>query len=128
MKKVSPTYSLRKQIQEKETEFFFEEAKLKEQFLLAASSIKPANLVKNIFSSSEKETHFIDSVVGMTAGYLAKKVVFRSSQNPLVNLAGGIFQLGISNLVSNNPQVVKLLGELLLNKIFRKKKTEEVRK
>lgn len=123
MQKTDATYLLYEKIQQKEAELAVEKLFLKAQFKVTMESMKPINIIKSTLSSSDLKEKAVDAVIGMTVGYLAKKVMVRSSQNPLLKLAGAILQIGVTSLVTKNPKEIKSIGETILKKIFGKKET-----
>lgn len=102
-----------------------EEIMLKEQFHLTYESIKPINIVKNIFKkateSQEIKENILNTSVGLTAGYLSKILFERVANSPLKKLVGSAVMFSVKNAVANNPEVVKLLANGFLKMISSKK-------
>src|ERR1700748_2937301 len=95
---------------------------LKEQFRNVHESIKPINLIKNAFhemtSSPEVKGSLIDNAIGLTTGFLSKKLLFGSSINPVRNILGNLLQHAVSNVVANHADGIKSKGANLLLKLF----------
>ena len=88
--------------------------KLKEQLHNTYESMKPINLLKNtledITHSPEIKHDFTKAAIAMFTGYLIKKLVFKSSVNPLKILAGAAFQTFATNIAAKNSDKIKVAG------------------
>ena len=84
---------------------------LKEQLHNTYESMKPINLLKNtledITQSPEIKHDFTKAAIAMFTGYLVKKLVFKSSVNPLKILAGAAFQTFVTNIAAKNSDKIK---------------------
>lgn len=91
---------------------------LAEEFNEVLLSFKPANVLKNIFteitSSGELKDNLVNTSAGMAAGYAAKMLVTGKSPGIIRKIAGNAVLFGISNVVSRNPETIKLIGNTLL--------------
>ena len=89
------------------------------EFNLALEQVKPANIVKNILtevtSSGELKDNLVNTSVGMGAGYIAKTLFAGKKAGPIRKLVGNGLMFGISNLISNNPDKVRLVGNTMLS-------------
>lgn len=121
MKKINATTQLKETIMAKESEQAYALVSLKNEFAVLKERIKPMNLLKNSMSKIVTPASILDASLGIATGYLSKKVIVRSSHNPLIKVAGSLLQLGVSALVMKNPAAIKSIGEKILNSIFRKK-------
>ena len=87
---------------------------LKEQLHNTYESMKPINLLKNtledITHSPEIKHDFTKAAIAMFTGYLIKKLVFKSSVNPLKILAGAAFQTFATNIAAKNSDKIKDAG------------------
>jgi len=102
-----------------------EEGKLlKEQFLLAYDSIKPINLINSTFrevaGSADLKNNLLNTVTGLTAGYLSKKIFERGKNNPVKKIIGVALMYGVTDFIAKNPETVKALGRGFLNIIRNK--------
>lgn len=106
---------------------------LVEEFNQALLSVKPVNVLKNIFTeittSGELKDNLVNTSAGVAAGYAAKMLVAGKSAGFVRNIAGNALQFGISNVVSRNPETIKLIGNTLLlfgKQFFRKKQAPDM--
>jgi hypothetical protein len=88
-------------------------------------NLKPSHLIKNAFteisSSSTFKKELIGTAVGLTAGFAAKAIAGGFSHNPIKKLIAAIFQLRVTNAVSQESGLINSFADNLLG-IFRKKK------
>lgn len=79
---------------------------LKEQFQLTYESIKPINLIKHAFSemtnSAEIKGNILSNVIGLSTGYLSRKVLLGSTHNPIKRILGSILQYAVANIVTKS--------------------------
>ena len=94
---------------------------LKEQAMLTYESIKPINLIKNLFresaESDELKGDIMTSTVGISAGLLSKFLFQGFSGGPIKKMIGTALMFGIKNLVARNPETVKKWGHILFSMI-----------
>jgi hypothetical protein len=111
MQQINSTTNLRDAILKLESAQAQEGKILKEQFQLAYESVKPINLIKNTFkevtASQSLKENLLNTAVGITAGYLSKKLVEGTSDSPFKKLLGTALMFGITNAVAKNPDAVK---------------------
>lgn len=105
-----------------------EEQLLKELSLMAFESVKPINMIKNIFKDSVASQSIIENIVnasvGLGIGYLSK-ILFQSIVKvPLKKLLGSALMLSVENMIAKNPEIVSSLTTLFLN-IFSKKSDKD---
>jgi hypothetical protein len=100
---------------------------LKEQFHHTYESLKPVNLLtsslRDISSSPYLIENILSTAIGLATGYLAKKIVAGKSSNIPRKIFGLLLQVSASNLVAQNTEAIKKMGQLLYQKIFHKKET-----
>lgn len=103
MKKSNHTATLKEAIQLlklKQADDLFE---LKEHYYYTYESLKPVNIIKktlgNIAHSSEFKGNLLSTVIGLSTGYLTKKVLIGSSHNPVKKILGTLLQFVITNVV-----------------------------
>ena len=129
MQKINSATELRVAILQLESKRIEEEKILKEHFRLAFDSIKPINLIKSTFneavSSPELKDSIVNTLVGMTAGYLSKILFERVTKSPFKKLMGTVLMFSIKNIVSKNPETIKTLGEKFIA-IFQSKQDDMV--
>ncbi|MDD3721834.1 MAG: hypothetical protein PHW92_04995 [Lutibacter sp.] len=105
-----------------------EEQLLKEISYMTYESIKPINIIKNLFKDSVESQDIKDNLinvsVGLGFGYLSK-ILFQSVVRvPFKKIIGSALMLSVENLIAKNPDIVSTLSSLFLN-IFRKKSDEK---
>ncbi len=127
MQKIKTSTDLKNAIQALEEKQAHELTLLKEQLLTTYENLQPLILLKNTFrqviSSSNIKDDIIGTTAGLSAGYLSKKIVSGNSHNPIKQLAGVLVQLGVSTIVSKNPETIKWLADKVLHLIIKNKKT-----
>ncbi len=102
-----------------------EEMKLKEQFHLTYESLKPINIIKNIFKqaneSDDLKENIINNSISLTVGFLSKIAFKKAANSPLKYIFGNVVMFSINKIVANNPEVIKLLVNRFLQIIGSKK-------
>ena len=77
---------------------------LKEQFQLTYESLKPLNLIKNAFSemtnSPDIKGNILNNVIGLSTGYLSKRILLGSTHNPIKRILGSVLQFVVANVVT----------------------------
>lgn len=123
MKKKNETDILNERIVLLETKRALESTLLKEQFHLTYESLKPINLIKSTFNevtaSPELKNNLLNNAIGLTTGYLSKKVFVRTSNNPIKKIIGALLQFAVTNVVSKHPGPIKSAGETIFNRIVK---------
>jgi hypothetical protein len=93
---------------------------LTEQFSKTYESLKPINLVKNtiqqVTNSSDVKSNLVDNLIGLSTGFLSKKLLFGNSTNPIKKVAGTLLQFAITNVVSKHSNPIKNMVASLLKK------------
>ena len=81
-------------------------------------SLKPSNLLKSAFSeivaSPEIKGNIVNASIGLTAGYLVKKLIVRQSSHPLTRIAGTVAEVGVMSFVSKHDEEIKRYGKAFL--------------
>lgn len=100
---------------------------LRAQFNNTFESLKPVNLLKNavqeISSSPFLMTNVFGAVAGLATGYYSKRVVFGASKNILKRMLGVALQFGVTNIIARHTHDIASYGQVILQRIFRKKET-----
>jgi hypothetical protein len=125
MQKIDSDTNLKDRILELELKQVEERELLKEQFHLAYESIQPLNLIKSTFKgaaeSEEIKDNILNTSVGLAAGFVSKKLFVSVSHSPIKNLIGTAILVGMTNLVTKNPNTIKSLALGLWNTIRNKR-------
>ena len=97
---------------------------LKNRFRDVSENLHPLNLIKNTFhqliSTADAKDNLIDTTLGLTAGYLSKKIAIGSTHNPFKQLLGLFLEIGVMNFVSKHNEGIQsailYLTKYLMNK------------
>ena len=124
MKKPDASTTFTNRIQELEIELKADEIMLKANFKETINSLRPCKLiletVKDVVTSPGIQGNFINSLIGLASGFIAKKMVVRGSNNPLTKIIGKITEVSVANKVGNNADGIRTIGGMLLKKLFHK--------
>lgn len=97
---------------------------LKQEFRVAYENLKPINILKNTFkqatSSPDLKTQIVDTAIGLTTGFIAKKLFTGNSNNPFVKLVGSLLGSFVSSKAEKNADEIKAIGSFLVNKATNK--------
>lgn len=123
MEKIEPGILLERLIREKEAEHEAEGKVLKAELLLVAESFRPANLIKSTFreliSKKGIQAGLIDSAIGISTGFLAKKVFVNDSHSPLKKMLGFVLEMAVAKKVTENAPDIKKITGIVLSKLIR---------
>ena len=129
MQNITSVIELKNAIQQLEVEQAIDERLLKEQFYMTYQSLKPINLLRNAIYEITKSPDLKDSVLGTAAGlvtgYISRKIALIGAPSNLIRrLLGTVLQLGVTNVVIQNPEMIKSFGQYIFQHIFHKKRNE----
>jgi hypothetical protein len=131
MKNRNETDTLNELILTEELKYAHNLAQLKEQFHVAYESIKPINLVKNLFhevtSSPEIKNDLVSNAIGLGTGFITKTLLLGFSHNPIKKAIGTLFEFAVANITSKHSTKIKLIGGNLFNHFFKKNKTHQTK-
>jgi hypothetical protein len=104
-----------------------EEAAKKEilinQFHVAHESLKPANLIRNVFNkvinSPDIAGNVVDASIGLGAGALSKRILVGKPTNFFKRILGTAIQLTVANAVTKNSDGIKKRGVELIKKLIK---------
>ncbi|NTW31216.1 MAG: hypothetical protein HGB12_01050 [Bacteroidetes bacterium] len=126
MQNITSAAKLKNAIQLLEVEQAIREQLLKEQFHLVYESLKPFNLLKealgNIVSGPYLINKILGPALGITSGFITKKIVVGASGNIFRKLFGSVLQFGVTKIVAQHPDVIKTFGQYIFQHIFTKNK------
>ena len=98
---------------------------LKEQFHSTYESLKPLNILKNVFKQASESEDLKESIknnsIGLALGYISKIAFEKMAKSPIKKLLGSIILLNVKRVVANNPEIIKLLTGRFLQIISSKK-------
>lgn len=113
MQKITAAEALKKSISELERRQMEEGILIMDQFKVTLDSLKPVNILRkiigNIAEPSDLKDNLIQTVTGLISGYVSRKVLVRSSKNPLLRLAGIFVQYGVTILFSKIQTQLKVI-------------------
>lgn len=125
MKNRNETEVLNDLILAQELEYYNDLENLKDQFHVAYESIKPLNIVKNLFhevtASPEIKNDLVSNAIGLGTGFVTKTLLLGISHNPIKKVIGTVFEFAVANLVSKHSDRIKLIGGNLVKHFFKKK-------
>jgi hypothetical protein len=126
MQNITSAVELKDAIQLLEAEQSLKGQLLREQLFLTFESLKPVNLLKNTLKEISSTPYLIDNIsgtaMGMLSGFLSKKIFVGTSGNLIRKLIGSVLQFGVTNLVAQNSETIKSVGQALIQHFFQKKK------
>lgn len=121
MQKRSAAEGLRESILVLERRQVEEEKLLREQFSVAYESIKPLNVLKRVINEiatpSEFKDNLVETVSGLVSGYVSRKLLVRSSTNPVLRFAGLALQYGVTNFVTKNAETLQAVSMHFIRKL-----------
>jgi hypothetical protein len=122
MVKQNPVDSLKESIRLLEIRQTEEGKILKEQFKITYESLKPINLIKNsvkeLASSVEIKNSLFETIVSIMTGYLTKKLMISSKSSTLMKLVGVFLQFGVTSLISNNAETIRIFMSDLIDRFL----------
>lgn len=126
MENITSAIGLKNAIQQLEVEQTIEGQLLKEQFHITYERFKPINLLKNTIYEITTSPHLFDRIlgttVGLATGFVSRKVLMIGASGNLVRkLLASVMQLGVTNVVSHNPDTIKSIGQHMMQHFLHKK-------
>lgn len=114
MNTLNSVTDLRKAIIQLENKQLNDGRLLKEQFTATYDSLKPANILKNIFKeatvSGDLKGNMLNTSLGLITGSFAKKIFEKGSANPIRKIIGSALMFAVTNVVTKHPGTIKSLG------------------
>jgi hypothetical protein len=102
---------------------------LKEQVKVSLDSLKPLNLLKNTFNnfaeSPEVQNNLVDLAIAIGTGFISKKVISGSKTGSRVKQAGILVIDALNVYIARNPEIIRTVGNFIVNFFHRKKRAEE---
>jgi hypothetical protein len=125
MQNITSSAALKNAIQLLEVEQGIKAQLLKDQFYLTAESLRPVNLLKNTFHDISSSPNLIENILGtsmgIVSGFLTNKVFVGASGSLVRKLLGSALQFGVTNVVAQNPDTIKSLGQTILQFFLRRR-------
>ena len=127
MENITTSVELKKAIQLLEVEQYVIGQQLKGQLVSIYQGFKIINLLKSTVKEVVSLPNLFDSIIGaamgLTTGYLSKKIFIGTSGNIIRKLFGFILQLGVTNTVAQHPDAVKSIGHRIFRQLLHKKQS-----
>lgn len=102
---------------------------LKAQFERSLESLKPVNIIKTTFNDMANSPDLLKSILstslGFVSGFVSKKIFIGNSNNIFRKFLGNIIQVGVTTIISANPDAVKTLGNKFIGTIFQRRSKSE---
>ena len=125
MQNITSKPGLKDAIQLLEAEQTIKGQLLKDQFYLTYESLKPVNLLMHTLKEISSSPYLIDNIsgtaMGLAGGFLSKKIFVGTSGNLIRKLIGSILQFGVTNIVAQNSEIIKSIGQAIFQHFFHKK-------
>jgi hypothetical protein len=126
MEPITSLAELKNAIQILEFEQTVKEQLLKEQLNITYESLKPVNLIKSALNEVVSSPYIIDNIIGvamgLTSGYITKKIALSKSGSIIRKILGTLLEFGITNIVAQNTDSIKSFGQSIYQYFLRKKK------
>ena len=98
---------------------------MKEELRITKEKFTISNIIKSGFkqvtATPNISSNILSAVLGLTSGFVTKKILIGKTINPLKRLFGAALEMFVANKVVNNADTLKSVGSVLLNKILPKK-------
>jgi len=99
---------------------------LKKQLLITFESMKPVNMLMSTLDDVASSPYLIDniigSILGITSGFISKKIFIGASGNKFRKLMGYVLQFGVTNFVSRHHDTIKSLGQNIFQVLLSRKR------
>jgi hypothetical protein len=128
MKNINSAIALKNAIILLEADQAVKERLLKEHVYLTFESLKPVNLLRSslrdISTTPDLINNLLGTSVGLASGFISKKIFVGASGNMIRKLLGVVLQLGVTNIVAQNPEAIKSFVQVIINRFFHREKTK----
>ncbi len=116
---------LRDSIKQLEIQQAREGEELKAQFKATYESLKLVNLVKSslkeVTESVEIKNSLFESIISVVSGYVSRKLMVSKKSNPFAKIVALVVQMGVTKLVANNAEVIRMYVTELIEKFLHPK-------
>jgi hypothetical protein len=122
MQNITTVAELKLAIKQLEDKLANEGPLLKKEFLASYESFKLINVIKRTLkeaiSAPDLKANIINTAIGLTTGFVAKKTLIGKTYNPFKKLLGLIMEMTVANKVAKNADKLKSIGGIFLNKLI----------
>jgi len=127
--RISNSTDLNEAIHLLEDELIQQKQLIIDQVNVIYENFKPVNVVRDVFrevvSSEEFRSNVLTAAIGISTGYVTKKLVVGKSSNLLKALGGNLLQYGIANLILHPSRIMKsVILPILGMRDFKSKKKQ----
>jgi hypothetical protein len=126
MENITCAAELKLAIREKQFQQKIQYELLKEELYITYESLKSVSWMKSKLEEITSSSYLIDNmfggITGLLSGYLSKKIAVGTSHNVFRKVIGSVLQFGITNFVTQHPEILRNLGQLMIEKIIHKTK------
>jgi len=92
---------------------------LRDHFFITFESLKPVNLIKNTLHEITSSPYLIDNmlgaIMGIVSGYISRKIAVGTSHSMFRKIVGSVLQFGVTNFVAQHPDILKNIGNYVMN-------------
>jgi len=129
MQKITTTAELRNTIYQLELKQEMQEKKLRDQFYITYDSFRAVNLFKKvmieIITAPGLVSSIIKTVAELVGNHSSKQAEKESENGTIKNIIRSLVKFGITKLVIENPDNIKLFGQYIVDRFIKKKPKEE---
>jgi len=129
MEKITCAAELKLAIQNLEFQQEVQGQLLKDHFFVTFESLKPINLIKNTLFEITSSPYLIDNmlgaIMGMISGSISKKIAVGTSNSLIRKILGAALQFGVTNIVAQHPDILKSVGNFIIDKFIHKKNEDQ---
>jgi len=125
MQKITSIATLKDSILLLEDEQSIKGQLLKDQLFITYESLKPVNLIRHTLKEISSSPYLIDNIsgsaMGLLSGFLSRKMFVGTSGNLIKKLIGSVLQFGVTNIVAQNSDMIKSVGQKVLQHFYHRK-------
>jgi|SRR5450432_1026830 len=114
-------------IAELQNKAYAQERDIAENFKSVTESLKIQNIVKHslgsLFKGQDKE-NIVNILLGLTSGFISRKLLLGKTGGLIGKNLGRVIQWGVAGLVSKNADKIKEKSSEIIDKYFKKSKTD----
>ena len=130
MEHINSSVELKARISLLQAQALEERLALKQEITEIINNINPIKLIthglKEIITSEEMKEGLFSLTMGMSAGYIAKKIVVGNSENAIQHIAGNVVGMVVSKNVAMHSDQIRSAGMLILKGIFSSSRTKTI--
>lgn len=119
--KIKTAKDLQIAILELENKKLIQERELRFQFGQVYQKLKPSTIVNSILNEISvtpgTKKNLLNTIIGLGAGFLSKKILIGKSNNFFKKIFGTAFEYGVANMVTQNIEKIKTVATELKNKL-----------